>query len=152
MLTDEYRYKILKRLETHPEISQRELAQELDVSLGRVNFCLKALIKKGLLKANNFRNSSNKRAYLYLLTPKGLEEKARVTVRFLRYKVAEYETLKGEIEQLRKESRRVELKPDIGVGPGGSGLNHHGGNIVNTASMNIDDSAKVASKVKEPMK
>ena len=109
MLTDEYRYKILKRLETHPDISQRELARELEVSLGRVNYCLKALIKKGLLKANNFRNSTNKRAYLYLLTSKGLEEKARVTIRFLKYKVAEYETIKREIEQLRKESRRAEL-------------------------------------------
>ena len=109
MLTDEYRYKILKRLETNPGINQRELARELGVSLGRINFCLKALISKGLLKADNFRNSGNKRAYLYLLTSKGLQEKARVTVRFLKHKVAEYEALKGEIEQLQKESQQLEL-------------------------------------------
>ena len=78
MLTDEYRYKILKILETNPEISQRGLAHELDISLGRVNFCLKALIEKGLLKATNFRNSRNKLAYMYLLTPSGIEEKSVV--------------------------------------------------------------------------
>ena len=76
MLTDEYRYKILKILEVNPEISQRDLAHELDVSLGRVNFCLKALIEKGLLKATNFRNSHNKLAYMYLLTPSGIEAKS----------------------------------------------------------------------------
>ena len=73
MLNDEYRYKILRILEANPEISQRQLARELGVSLGRVNFCLNALIKVGLLKASNFRNSHNKLAYMYLLTPKGIE-------------------------------------------------------------------------------
>ena len=74
MLSDEYRYKILKRLENEPETSQRELARELGISLGRVNYCLKALIEKGWVKANNFRNNQHKKAYIYLLTPRGVEE------------------------------------------------------------------------------
>lgn len=103
MLTDEYRYKILKLIEANPEISQRQLARELGVSLGKTNYCLKALIEKGLLKAANFRNSQNKMAYVYKLTPKGIEEKTSVTVRFLKARLKEYETLQSEIEQLRKE-------------------------------------------------
>lgn len=104
MLNDEYRYKILKRLEQEPEISQRELARELGISLGRVNYCLKALIEKGFVKANNFRNSRNKNAYAYLLTPRGIEEKAKVTLAFLKYKLSEYEALKFEIDKLRQEA------------------------------------------------
>jgi len=107
MLTDEYRYRILKLLEADPQASQRRIADELGISLGRVNYCLKALIDKGLLKVNNFRNSANKRAYLYLLTPKGIEEKATVTVRFLRVKLDEYENLKREVEELRREAVRL---------------------------------------------
>ena len=103
MLTDEYRYKILKLLEANPEISQRELAAELGVSLGKVNFCIKALIDVGLIKVDNFRNSKNKLAYMYLLTPKGIEEKAKVTVRFLKNKLQEYEILNNEILALKKE-------------------------------------------------
>ena len=104
MLTDEYRYRILKLLEADPHASQRKIADELGISLGRVNFCLQALIEKGLVKANNFRSSTNKRAYLYLLTPRGIEEKARVTARFLRAKLDEYEALKREVEQLQHEA------------------------------------------------
>lgn len=103
MLTDEYRYKILKLIEANPSISQRELASQLDISLGKTNFCLKALIEKGLLKANNFKNSKKKSAYLYFLTPKGFEEKASVSVRFLKHKMREYEKLEAEIAQLRHE-------------------------------------------------
>lgn len=112
MLTDEYRYKILKRLETNPEISQRELAQELGISLGKANYCLRALVQKGLLKVNNFRNNQNKAAYLYLLTPHGIEEKAKVTLRFMQYKMDEYETLKQEIELLQREAARVKFTQD----------------------------------------
>ena len=108
MLSDEYRYKILKRLETEPEISQRELAKELGISLGKVNYCLKALIEKGWVKANNFRNNQNKKAYIYLLTPRGAEEKSRITVRFLKSKVAEYEALKGEVENLQREAEQIQ--------------------------------------------
>ena len=104
MLTDEYRYRILKLLEADPHASQRRIADELGISLGRVNYCLKALIEKGLVKANNFRNNANKRAYLYLLTPKGIEEKTRVTLQFLQVKLAEYEAVKREIEQLQHEA------------------------------------------------
>ncbi|NOU00021.1 MAG: MarR family EPS-associated transcriptional regulator [Gallionella sp.] len=107
MLTDEYRYKVLKHLEANPEISQRELAGLLGVSLGRVNFCIQALVEKGLVKANNFRNSSNKKGYAYLLTPKGIEEKARITVQFLKIKVAEHEALKREIKALREEASQM---------------------------------------------
>lgn len=107
MLTDEYRYKILKLLEANPHISQRDLARELEISLGRVNFCLKALIEVGLLKATNFRNSQNKLAYMYLLTPKGIEEKSVVTTRFLKVKLQEYANLQAEIEELRKDANQA---------------------------------------------
>lgn len=104
MLTDEYRYRILKLLEADPHASQRRIADELGISLGRVNFCLQALIEKGLVKVNNFRNNANKRAYLYLLTPRGMEEKAVVTARFLKRKLDEYEALKREVEELQGEA------------------------------------------------
>lgn len=110
MLTDEYRYKILKILEANPEISQRELARELDISLGRVNFCLKALIEKGLLKATNFKNSHNKLAYMYLLTPSGIEEKSAITAQFLKLKMQEYAALETEIDQLRREALQTNKK------------------------------------------
>ena len=107
MLTDEYRYKILKVLETNPEISQRDLARELDISLGRVNFCLKALIEKGLLKASNFRNNKNKVAYMYFLTASGIEEKSVITARFLKTKMQEYANLEAEIQALRFEANQL---------------------------------------------
>ncbi|AEF53534.1 MarR family EPS-associated transcriptional regulator [Marinomonas posidonica] len=103
MSIDEYRLKILKELEQDPDISQRELAKRLGISLGKTNFCLKALIEKGSIKVDNFKNSANKTSYLYLLTPKGLEEKIILTQRFLQRKIVEYEALEQEIEQLRKE-------------------------------------------------
>ena len=104
MLTDEYRYRILKLLEADPHASQRRIADELGISLGRVNYCLQALIQKGLVKVNNFRSAKNKRAYLYLLTPRGVEDRARVTARFLRVKLDEYEILKRELEELKREA------------------------------------------------
>lgn len=107
VLTDEYRYRILKLLEADPQASQRRIADELGISLGRVNYCVQALIEKGLVKANNFRNNANKRVYLYLLTPRGIEEKARVTARFLRRKLDEYETLKRELQELQSEAAKL---------------------------------------------
>lgn len=104
MLTDEYRYKILKLIEADSEISQRELAKALGISLGKTNYCLKALIDIGLLKVSNFKNSKNKLAYMYLLTPRGIEEKSAITIRFLKAKVAEYETLSAEIKLLMQEA------------------------------------------------
>lgn len=101
------RYKILKLLQQDPNISQRDLAKELGISLGKVNYCLKGLIEKGLVKARNFRNSVNKLAYAYYLTPVGIEEKARVTMSFLKSRVSQYEKLEKEIEELRGEARKI---------------------------------------------
>jgi EPS-associated MarR family transcriptional regulator len=103
MLTDEMRYRLMQALQRNPAMSQRELARELSVSLGRVNFCLRALIKRGMVKARNFSNSRHKAAYMYLLTPRGMEQKARLAVRYLRAKTAEYEELRVEIARLQNE-------------------------------------------------
>ena len=104
MLTDEVRYKLLKLLGSNPRLSQREVARELGISLGKVNYCLQSLMKKGWIKASNFKNSRNKIAYMYLLTPRGIEERAGVTVRFLQRKMDEYDALRAEIEQIREEA------------------------------------------------
>lgn len=97
-------YHLLKTLEKTPDLSQRALANRLGVSLGKVNFCLNALVEKGFLKVNNFRNSENKLAYAYLLTPQGVDQKARMTVDFLQIKLREYECLRSEIEELEREA------------------------------------------------
>ena len=97
--------KLMRLLEANPEMSQRDLARELGVSLGKVNYCLQALIKKGWIKASNFTNSHNKAAYMYLLTPRGIEQKASLTVRFLQAKMREYEALRAEIKQIRREAK-----------------------------------------------
>jgi len=104
MLDDSTGYGLLKTLETNPSLSQRDLAKRLGISLGKVNFCLNALVAKGCLKVNNFRNSDNKLAYAYLLTPRGVEEKARMTVEFLQIKMHEYERLRAEIDELKREA------------------------------------------------
>ena len=103
-MQDEIAYKLLKSIEENPSQSQRELSQSLGISLGKLNYCLKALIDKGLVKAGNFRKNPQKQDYLYLLTPQGIEEKAKVTIRFLKRKVKDYEELKREIEELQKEA------------------------------------------------
>lgn len=102
-LDQETHYKLLRYLDENPDVTQRELAQELGVSLGKVNYCLKALMGRGLVKARNFRNSGNKRAYLYVLTPTGIEDKARITIGFLQRKIDEYQKLKMEIKELKRE-------------------------------------------------
>jgi EPS-associated MarR family transcriptional regulator len=102
-MTEDMNYQLLKLIEQNPELSQRQLAESLGVSLGKANYCLRALIDKGLVKAKNFKNSSNKAAYLYLLTPRGVEAKAKISVRFLARKVEEYEALRVEIEELKVE-------------------------------------------------
>ena len=104
MLDDETHYKVLRLLEANPSASQRDVAQELGVSLGKVNFCVKALVEKGLIKVANFKNCHNKAAYMYLLTPRGIELKSKLAVRFLRQKVREYEALQAEIRLLRREA------------------------------------------------
>jgi len=96
-------YHLLKAIEGDAGLSQRDLANRLGISLGKVNFCLKALIGKGCLKVRRFRNSKNKNAYLYLLTPQGIEEKCRLAARFLQIKMDEYEALKKELDELTRE-------------------------------------------------
>jgi len=103
-LDDEARYRLLDLLAGNPELSQRELARELGISLGKVNYCLNALLDHGYVKAVNFKNSRNKRAYLYHLTTAGIVAKAAATRRFLIRKEAEYERLHAEIESLRKRA------------------------------------------------
>ncbi len=97
-------YRLLKLIEQDPQIGQREIAKKMGVSLGKANYCLKALLDKGLIKVRNFYSKKTKRAYLYCLTPKGIEEKAHVTYRFLQRKIKEYEAIKTEIKNLKRES------------------------------------------------
>ena len=106
MLKDSDRYKVLRTLESNPQVSQRELAKTLGYSLGKLNYCLSALKEKGWVKVENFRNSQNKTSYLYKLTPAGIVERARVTQRFLTRKLEEHEELQREIEQLKKEVKQ----------------------------------------------
>ena len=100
---EEAQFRILRLIESNPSLTQRELAREMGVSRGKANYCVKALIETGWVKAHSFRNSNNKLAYACLLTPRGIEQKAAITVHFLRRKVAEYESLKKEIARLRRE-------------------------------------------------
>ena len=100
---DELRLRVLRALEANPELSQRQLAAELGVSLGGVNYALKALVERGFVKADNFRKSGNKVAYLYVLTPQGVAEKASLATAFLGRKLEEYEVLRQEIEALKGE-------------------------------------------------
>lgn len=109
-MDDETAYKLLKLVQEDPNISQRELAEELGISLGKANYCLKAVMERGLVKAKNFYRSTNKRGYMYLLTNKGINEKARVTFRFLKYKMQEYEALEAEIAQIKQEAERLQSK------------------------------------------
>lgn len=102
-LQEDVRFRILRLLQENPQLSQRELAQILGVSLGKANFCVRALIDKGLIKLQNFHASRNKLAYSYLLTPAGIAEKSALTARFLNRKMVEYEQLRIEIESLKQE-------------------------------------------------
>lgn len=102
-MTDELQHKLFKVITQNPNISQRDLSKNLGISLGKANYCLKALMTKGWVKAQNFKNNKNKLSYAYLLTPSGIEQKASVTVRYLRKKMEEYDELKAAVEDLRKE-------------------------------------------------
>jgi MarR family transcriptional regulator, temperature-dependent positive regulator of motility len=102
--TEQTELDVMRLLDNTPELSQREVAMSLGMSLGKVNYALKALIAKGFVKAENYRNSTNKLAYFYLLTPSGIAAKAELTKQFLALKMREYEKLRAEIEQLKQES------------------------------------------------
>ena len=103
MSNEDTDYYILNKLSSQPQTTQRALANELGLSLGKVNYCLQALVEKGMVKARNFNNSDNKKRYLYVLTPSGLESKAALTKRFLDRKLKEYDELRLEIDMLQRE-------------------------------------------------
>lgn len=106
---EEVRFRVLRLIETRPEISQRELADELGISLGQINYQLKSLKEKGFIKAGNFLRNDNKLAYAYLLTPKGMADKLVITKHFLARKKREFQLLKTELEQLENELRESGL-------------------------------------------
>ena len=99
MPNQQSKYQLLKRLEQDSNLTQRQLSKELGVSLGKVNYCLQSLIQIGFIKVNNFKNSNHKTQYSYLLTPKGVAEKTKLTLMFLKVKTEEYEELKKEVEK-----------------------------------------------------
>ncbi len=103
--TEDIHFRVLRLLEANPAMNQRELAEELGVSLGKTNYCLRALLAKGMLKMHNFQSNKRKLAYAYLLTPQGIAEKAALTGRFLQRKMDEYVVLKAEIESLKQEQK-----------------------------------------------
>jgi EPS-associated MarR family transcriptional regulator len=107
MNNQDIRLDLLRKLESNPELTQRELSQEMGVSLGKVNYCIKKLTEKGLIKLTNFTHNPDKMGYAYLLTPSGIEEKSRLTFSFLKRKVIEYEILKKEINALQLESEKM---------------------------------------------
>jgi len=112
-LQEENHLKVLRLLEANPHMNQRDLADALGVSLGKTNYCLRALMDKGFIKMQRFRKSQRKLAYAYLLTPVGIVEKAGLTTRFLERKVVEYEGLKVEIEALKFEVYKSQEKSGL---------------------------------------
>jgi EPS-associated MarR family transcriptional regulator len=99
-------FRVMRLLQEHPDMSQRDLADKVGISLGALNYCLKALMEKGFVKLDNFQNSKHKFKYVYILTPAGLAQKLAMTGRFLKRKMDEYEALKAEIEALSREIGR----------------------------------------------
>ena len=108
MPNQQNKYQLLKSLEQDANLTQRQLSKELGISLGKVNYCLQSLIQIGLVKVNNFKNSKNKTQYSYLLTPKGVAEKTKLTISFLKVRTKEYEELKKEVEKLTNAETRKE--------------------------------------------
>ena len=102
-------FDVLRVIKNNPDLTQRDIAKDLKLSLGKVNYILRALINKGIVKARNFTNSKNKRAYVYYLTSKGLQEKAKLTVSFFDRKSKEYDKLKAELRELEKEIKITQL-------------------------------------------
>jgi EPS-associated MarR family transcriptional regulator len=112
-LETEESLSVLREIEADPEMTQRALSLRLGLSLGKINFLVKALIEKGLIKAENFKNSKNKSAYLYSLTPHGIEQKTKATYLFLKRKIEQYEKLEAQIKQLKKEAGVVDAPGNI---------------------------------------
>jgi EPS-associated MarR family transcriptional regulator len=110
-LQEDTYFRVMRILQENPDLTQRELAEQLGISVGGLNYCLKALMEKGLVKMNNFANSKNKFGYVYVLTPSGIAEKAALTRRFLQRKMSEYEALKLEIEALKSEVQSTTNQP-----------------------------------------
>ena len=104
-LETETALRVLREVSENPNITQRELAGKLDISLGKINFVLNALIQKGWVKTENFIRSDNKAAYMYLLTSKGVERKVRMTYQFMKRKLAEYEALEQDIRDMEQDER-----------------------------------------------
>jgi EPS-associated MarR family transcriptional regulator len=113
---EDLHFRVLKLLQDNPELSQRELASQLGVSNGKLHYCMKALIDKGLVKLGNFANSKHHLGYAYLLTPAGITQKANLTGRFLKRKMAEYEALRAEITALQEELKTSRRGREPGVG------------------------------------
>lgn len=112
---NEIRLNMLKLLQEEPELTQREMNQKMGVSLGKINYCISALTKKGMIKVERFKKSENKSAYIYRLTPKGFEELASLTVSFLKIRIAEYDKIKIEIKQLSDQINKI--NPELGNDP-----------------------------------
>jgi EPS-associated MarR family transcriptional regulator len=111
----EIRYRLLKILSQQSSLTQRDMAKQMGISLGKVNYCLSELAKRGLIKVHRFKSAKNKIPFTYMLTPHGLEEKARLTANFLRRKMAEYEEIRRQIAELSREvqeNRQNGFSPD----------------------------------------
>lgn len=102
-MDSETHYRLLKLLESDSNLTQRQMAREMGISLGKFNYCLKELIKKGFVKVDRFTSSDNKAAYMYILTPRGIEEKSTITLNFLKRKMKEFEEIQQQIEELKRE-------------------------------------------------
>jgi EPS-associated MarR family transcriptional regulator len=113
-LQEDTYFRVMHLLEENPDLTQRELAEKLGISVGGLNYCLKALMEKGLVKMKNFADSKNKFGYVYVLTPTGMGEKAEITQRFLRRKMEEYEALKVEIDSLQRQLHGTVAKALVG--------------------------------------
>ncbi|MFN7834983.1 MAG: MarR family EPS-associated transcriptional regulator [Burkholderiaceae bacterium] len=109
-LQEDTSFRVMRILQENPDLTQRELAEQLGVSVGGLNYCLKALMEKGLVKMQSFASSKNKFGYVYVITPGGMAEKAAITHRFLKRKMEEYEALKAEIEALKSELKPLVIK------------------------------------------